>query len=348
MTRKTILIKALALALLALSGCGTIPRESPPVIFWPLPPAEPRIKYVDYIMGSRDVTGALTGLSKILLFGEEPEIRFVKPGFACTNGNTVYVTDIGRLMLFDYDKKSYIQAATDVMRNPTGLACLPDGRVIVGDSLFGTLYSISAPDYKSKRFASEAKFTSIGGMAVDAARNRIYIADTKGHRIMVTDFEGNLIKTIGRRGGEPGDFNYPYAVAVGPEGRLYVSDAGNFRIQVLDSEGGYITSFGSVGSQLGRFARPKGIAVDSEGHIYIVDSAFGNFQIFDETGLLYLSVGGAGSEPGTHLLPSGIHINTEDKIYIVDQMNRRVQIYQYIKHPDDPKPPLVQPKSKSK
>lgn len=342
------IIHMVAIALLTLAGCTTLPREAPPTIVWPLPPAEPRIKYVDYIMGSRDVTGARTSLSKILLFGEEAEVRFTKPSFISAISNTVYVTDIGRLMIFDYNKKTFMQTGTDVLRNPTGVATLSDGRVIVGESSQGKLYAMSPPKYKAVRFAPEVTLMSIGGIAVNEKLNRLYVTDTKNHRIVVTDLSGKPISTIGRRGSERGDFNFPYDVAVGPEDRLYVVDSGNFRVQVFDSDGNFITYFGTVGSQLGAFARPKGIDIDSDGHIYVVDSAFGNFQIFDETGLLYLSVGGTGPEPGMNILPMGIHIDPDDKIYLVDQINRRVQIYQYIRYSDEPKAPLAEPMPKPK
>lgn len=343
MFKGTHIIRIFAIALLALAGCTTLPREAPPSIVWPLPPAEPRIRYVDYIMGSRDVTGVRTSISKILLFGEEAEVRFTKPSFVSAMNGLVYVTDIGRMLIFDFNKKIFMQVGTDMLRNPTGVVALSDGRVIAGESSQGMLYVMSPPKYKAIRFAHDATLGAIGGLAADEPRGRLYITDTKNHRIVVTDLTGKPITTIGRRGSESGDFNYPYDVAVGPDGRLYVVDSGNFRIQVFDSEGRFITAFGTVGSQLGAFARPKGIALDSDGHIYVVDSAFGNFQIFDETGLLYLSVGGTGSEPGMNVLPMGIHIDANDKIYLVDQINRRVQMYQYIKYPDEPKAPLVEP-----
>jgi len=75
--------------------------------------------------------------------------------------------------------------------------------------------------------------------------------------------------------------------------------------------------------------------VDSEGHIYVADAAFDNFQIFDQEGRLLLFVGQAGSGPGQFHLPAGLYIDEEDRIYVVDQFNRRVQVFQYLKYPEE-------------
>ena len=142
------------------------------------------------------------------------------------------------------------------------------------------------------------------------------------------------MRTIGRRGGEPGEFNFPTNVFVDKEGHLFVADTLNFRIQSFNPDASLLNVFGTLGDTPGSLNRPKGVGVDGEGHVYVADSSFNNFQIFDQTGQLLLFVGSVGSGPGEFLLPAGLFIDGKSRIYVVDQGNARVQVFQYLRVQD--------------
>jgi DNA-binding beta-propeller fold protein YncE len=309
-------------------GCAAqLPREEVPELYWPLPPEKPRIKFVDLIIGSIDVTGVRSGKFKQLLFGEEPEVGFLKPSFVAARDRVLYITDIGRVHVYDFKRKEY-RAIGGRLLTPTGIAVGPNSVLYVADSSRRALYIIS-PEGK---FTEIKGFATPGGVALDEKRGRVLVCDTKKHQVVVLDTRGRRLFSIGRRGRGPGQFNFPYDVAVDKEGRIYVVDSGNFRVQILAPNGQPIRAFGTVGMVPGTFARPKGIALDSQGHIYVVDAAFGNFQIFDRLGRVYLAVGTNGLAPGQFQLPAGIAIDERDRIYVVDQMNRRIQVFQYLRH----------------
>src|SRR5581483_4574254 len=167
------------------------------------------------------------------------------------------------------------------------------------------------------------------GIAVNNELKRVYIADTRKHKIFAFDFEGNFLFEFGKRGVGDGEFNFPANLFVDSSGKIYVTDM-NFRVQIFDPAGKFVSKFGSVGTGFGQFSLPKGIGVDSQGHIYVVDSRFNNVQIFDQDGKLLLFFGEFGSSPGQLWLPAGLTIDPQDRIYVADQYNHRIDIYQYI------------------
>jgi hypothetical protein len=71
---------------------------------------------------------------------------------------------------------------------------------------------------------SHYMFYRIRGLAVDAEDN-ILVSDMSNFRIQVFDREGKYIKTIGRSGQGPGEFEQPTLIRLeGSSGKIYVKD----------------------------------------------------------------------------------------------------------------------------
>jgi DNA-binding beta-propeller fold protein YncE len=302
-------------------------------IVWPLPPEEPRIRFVDILQSDKDVVKE-SQVAKIL-FGEDAEVRLLKPyGVAVGKDGKVYVSDIGKVFIFDRQNGRVdflgAEAGTGKLRTPIGIAIAQDGRVFVTDTSSDRVFIYNERGNISGAIGKKGEFDSPSGIAIDEKRGRLYVSDAKIHSVRAYTLEGKPLFTIGERGGEPGTFNFPTNIALDSKGNLYVVDTGNFRVQVFDPDGKHLRNIGSIGDRPGNFSRPKGIAIDSEDHIYVVDSAYQNFQIFDKDGQLLLFVGEGGRNPGQFVLPAGIAIDSEDRIYVVDQLNSRVQIFEYI------------------
>src|ERR1700744_1795962 len=97
----------------------------------------------------------------------------------------------------------------------------------------------------------------------------------------INTFAGN--GTGGYLDGSPataGELNYPYAVAVGPNGNIYISDQVNSVIRMTDPHGNIIsTVVGSAGSSSdngdggpasnAELSGPSGIVFDAAGNMYI-------------------------------------------------------------------------------
>jgi DNA-binding beta-propeller fold protein YncE len=65
----------------------------------------------------------------------------------------------------------------------------------------------------------------------------IFVSDGYGNaRVAKYDKNGRFVKSLGRLGTAPGEFNTPHSIAADAKGNVYVADRGNGRIQVLDSD----------------------------------------------------------------------------------------------------------------
>jgi sugar lactone lactonase YvrE len=84
-------------------------------------------------------------------------------------------------------------------------------------------------------------------------------------RVLKFSKDGKFIKSFGKLGKEPGDFDQPHALAMDSKGRLFVGDRNNNRIQIFDQDGKYI-------DQWKQFSRPSGIFIDKNDTIYVADS----------------------------------------------------------------------------
>lgn len=120
------------------------------------------------------------------------------------------------------------------------------------------------------------------GIAIDQARERIYVTDAIVQRINIFNFKGRKI-------GEFSTLNVPSAIAVGPEGRLYVVgfSNGGYTVYVLDGATG--VNYGPLNTVSG-LQDPNSLAADSKGNIYVVDDNT-SIKVFDPAGTLKTTVG---------------------------------------------------------
>ena len=84
-------------------------------------------------------------------------------------------------------------------------------------------------------------------------------------RILKFSKDGKLIKTWGKQGTGPGDFDQPHALAMDSKGRLFVGDRNNNRIEIFDQDGKFLEEWK-------QFSRPSGIYIDKNDNIYVADS----------------------------------------------------------------------------
>ncbi len=333
---------ALGLILLAalLAGCGPTTAPAPeqaavsePLV-WPAPPAFPRVRFLKTVARPADlgVTPSFwERIGRIILGPEEDWL--IRPAGVAVSGPVIYVADPGAQALWVLDAQAgrfrKIQKARQRrLVSPVGVAIGHD-RTYLSDSFLATIFVF---DRDLKLFATIADpgWRRPAGLAFDASRDRLYVADSAAHRVWIHSGDGRQIGAIGQRGTGPGEFNFPTHVAVDPQGGLYVTDSLGFRVQVFEADGRFAASFGRHGDSAGDFAMPKGAALDSKGHIYVVDAMFDTVQIFDRQGRYLLAFGERGIRRGQFWLPTGIFIDPDDRIYVADSYNQRIQIFQYL------------------
>lgn len=308
------LICGLLLALPA--GCAAPMRQAGPPVFFPPPPALPRIQYLTSLSGSRDIMEQ-SSFNRFVL-GEVQEIRLDKPYGVAMHDGKIYVCDSNTtVIVFDLKKKSFGPlkgaAGPGKLLQPINISVEPDGTKYVADPARGQVVVFDANDAYVRAYGEPGNWRPVDAVAFES---RLYVADSANGLVKVFDkASGEMVKSIGSEGEPSERLDRPTNLAFDAEGYLYVTDVTRFQVVRFDRDGHFKTAFGLPGDSPGHFARPKGIAVDRRGHLYAADASFNNVQIFNRDGRLLLFFGEGGDQPGNFLLPAKVALDYDNIKY---------------------------------
>jgi len=184
------------------------------------------------------------------------------------------------IMEFDASGKALKSFRTGMFVQAHGLAIDGEGNVWVTDAQGkdgkGQQVFKFSPDGKILMTLGKAGVAGTGpdtfngpsGVVV-AANGDIFVADGHGGetnaRIVKFSKDGRFIKSWGKKGSGPGEFDTPHSIAMDSKGRLFVADRVNNRIQIFDQDGTFI-------DQWKQFGRPSGIFISKNDTLYSVDS----------------------------------------------------------------------------
>lgn len=163
----------------------------------------------------------------------------------------------------------------------------------------------------------------------------VYVADSRNHRVLHLDIEGNILNQWGTYAdgvNTPvgnGTFNEPWGIAVGLDGSIYVTDTWNHRVEKFSPDGRFIKAWGifGQGETPESFYGPRALAVDAEGRVYVTDTGNKRIVVFDADGNFITQFGSAGFEPAQFDEPVGIAIDKNGTVYVVDTWNQRIQTF---------------------
>jgi DNA-binding beta-propeller fold protein YncE len=306
------------------------PAPSDSTIAWPRPPETARIIFLESFQVPQDLGIRPSAFRRFMsaIAGEE-DTGMVRPYAVSAYQQRLLVGDPGlhALHFFDRAKQSYKLISSlgeDDLISPVGVAQSQE-RLFLSDSALGKVFILNR---KGELLNSITGLKRPTGLAFDTTLNRLYVADTLAHRILVFDQDGQQLFEFGTRGIGDGEFNFPSHIFMSA-GRLLVNDNMNFRVQVFDAEGNILSVFGTHGDGSGSFSQPKGVAADSDGNIYVAGATIDRVQVFSSQGDFLLAFGGKGAGLGQFLMPTGVTI-TDDKVYVADSLNRRIQVFQYV------------------
>ena len=177
------------------------------------------------------------------------------------------------------------------LNGPLGVAVSADKTVFV-----------SSP-YCVKKFILEGKFVGSEGsgrlqfdtpcaIAYNGTNNKVYVCDTRNHRITILNTDLTFIRSFGCEGSDPGQFNSPYSITADLKGNVLVADAYNHRIQVFDASGHFISAITHTTPEQ-RLQTPSGVFVGPDSCLYVVELGLDRVSIFDAGGKYIKSFGRA-------------------------------------------------------
>jgi DNA-binding beta-propeller fold protein YncE len=258
--------------------------------------------------------------------------EFIFPlGIALDRFGNIYVTETGndRVQKLDQSQEwlgGWGRFGSDSSRfnDPMGIALADQDLVLVADAGNRRVMIFTVEGRNLSNF-SLPDSSLPWGLAVSG--ELVYVSDEARGLVEVRGLNGELKRTIGRPGREPGQLDKPRGLALDDQGRLWVVDSGNNRVQVFSPDGEPVLSFGSYGDNEGEFDGPSGIAISRQGLVYVTDSGNDRFQEFDLTGAFRSQGGASGPEPGQFLNPQGIAVDDQGSLFIVDSDNHRLQFF---------------------
>lgn len=341
MPRRLALHLAMLVMLLPAGGC-TVPQaerrpaqEEVAAPAWPRPPAPARIRHVRSVARAEDWGIAKSGIRRLMdAITGQADSRFVRPTGVAERGGVLFVADPGARALFILDRErgrvlKINRLGDDALVSPVAVALGPGDTVFLADSWLKKVFVVDR-DGRRQRSIADAGWARPVGLAYEAARDRLYVADSMAHRIGVYAADGSRVHAFGSNGRGDGQFNSPTHLGLGADGSLLVTDALNFRIQVFDGAGNFLRKMGHAGDGAGDFAAPKGVVADRLGHVYVADALFNAVQIFNGDGALLLGFGDSGMRAGQFSLPGGLFMSPSDTLYVADSYNQRIQVFQYL------------------
>jgi len=200
--------------------------------------------------------------------------------FERCGGGTCLNSDLPAVLEFDPSGKLIKSFGGGMFVFPHGIAVDKDDNVYVADANGkngkGDIVVKFSPEGKVLMTLGHAGipgdapgyFDRPSAVAV-APDGTIYVADGHGGdsnaRIVKIAPDGKIIKTWGKKGSGPGEFNEPHGIALDSTGRVFVADRVNSRIQIFDPDGNFLAEWK-------QFGRPSAVFIDRNDVIYVADS----------------------------------------------------------------------------
>lgn len=89
-------------------------------------------------------------------------------------------------------------------------------------------------------------FGNVASLEIDDL-GRLWVVESQAQELRVFAADGRHVRTIGRRGGGPGEFASAVRVDRAPDGHMWVMDPQNNRISIFDTTGVYVSSRPALG-----------------------------------------------------------------------------------------------------
>jgi DNA-binding beta-propeller fold protein YncE len=164
-------------------------------------------------------------------------------------------------------------------------------------------------------------FSEPNDVAIGPA-GEIFVAQGHGKaesRILKFDRDGNFIKSWGKKGKGPAEFDIAHSIVIDRAGLIYIADRNNQRIQVFDLDGNYVRETKHPGT-------PCGLFITADQQIFMAHGHAGQVIRLDLNGKVLGVMGKQGKALGQFGEAHFIAVSrNEEAIYVADTLNWRVQ-----------------------
>jgi len=207
--------------------------------------------------------------------------------------------------------------------DPDGVSVNKDGIIAVSDwgvdqvkkySMQGKLLSVIG----SSRGNKNGQLNGPRGL-VFSSNKMLYVVDGWNYRVQVFQQDDKFAFTFGKKGSNPGQFQYPLRTAIDSDNRVIIGD--HF--------GNHISLFSHTGSFISRITcdKPWSITVSSDGYILTGCAGVNNkIRVWSPTHQLVNQFGKRGSQQGEFDGIKGIVMTSTETICVVEYYNNRLQV----------------------
>jgi DNA-binding beta-propeller fold protein YncE len=250
-------------------------------------------------------------------------------GVALSSKGHIYLFQRAKPMLAEYDESgNFLRSIGDgLFTHPHGLRIDGDDNLWTTDDGSHLVLKLSPAGrvllvLGRKDVAAESDWLFNQPTDVAFGKNGdIYVADGYGNsRIVQFDRAGNFVKTWGKYGTGPGEFDLPHSVAVDSTGRVYVGDRENMRIQIFDAEGKFLKEWRDIGY-------PYGLCITPNQHVWMIDGGYDRIVELDQNGKIIGALGSPGHAPGQFAWGHFLAVGKDGRIYAADVLNWRFQVF---------------------
>ena len=165
-------------------------------------------------------------------------------------------------------------------------------------------------DGRDPKVLGKGRMRQPQGLAVRGSR--LLVADDGNHRVVELTTTGRFVRASTL------DLDFPYDVAIAPDGDAYVVDNSAHRIVVLDRRLRRKDAFGRQGRGAGQLTFPRAIALARDGDVVVADAANDRIAQFAAGGRWVRSFGTNGRATPRVSTPADVAVNAYGEVAVAD------------------------------
>jgi PKD repeat protein len=246
---------------------------------------------------------------------------------AISSSGDVYVTDSYAGAIKKYDASGNYLQTLPYSGVPVSIAISDNNTQFIGDAENSKITRIT-PDGTQTLIYSSLVFPAD---MVAGPDNHLYVVDGISNKVLVLDFAGNLISSIGS-----GILLAPRCITFDRQNhRIIVSEHGGVgngfnlhsEIRIFGLSGNLISTFGGYGNANGKFYRIQGMTMGRCGNIYVSDNFQGMISVFNANGVFITRFGQFGTLSGNLNAPMDIDFDANQHLWVSSMNNGALEVY---------------------